>query len=369
MNWQDAIPEELDSEGQKNVEATIRTSLDHGLNHIETARGYGTSEYQLGRFLPNLDRDSFILQTKVEPNADSRVFLKDFELSMELLQMDRVDLLGVHGINNQEQLDWCTKPGGCFEVIEKLKEDGRIGHVGFSTHGDSELILKAINTNFFSYVNLHWYYIYQRNVGCIRRASELDMGVFIISPNDKGGMLYKPSEKLKGLCSPLEPMVFNDLYCLYNEDVHTISLGAAQPSDFDVHLKAVSEFELHRDKVNEITARLDKTMEDLLGQEFRENWYESIPPWSGCPGETNIRVIVWLWMLAKAYDMKDYGKMRYNLIGNGGHWFPGLQPASEKMSDMKHFLSETQFGEKIYEILNEAVEMFHGEEIKRLSQS
>ena len=37
------------------------------------------------------------------------------------------------------------------------------------------------------------------------------MGVFIISPTDKGGRLYAPSAKLRTPDAPLSPMVFNDL--------------------------------------------------------------------------------------------------------------------------------------------------------------
>ena len=44
----------------------------------------------------------------------------------------------------------------------------------------------------FDYVNLHWYYIYQANWPAIEEARCRDMGVFIISPADKGGMLYRP---------------------------------------------------------------------------------------------------------------------------------------------------------------------------------
>ena len=65
------------------------------------------------------------------------------------------------------------------------------------------------------------------------------MGVFIISPTDKGGRLYAPSDKLRELTAPLSPMAFNDLWCLTNLDVHTLSLGAAVPSDFDAHVEAL----------------------------------------------------------------------------------------------------------------------------------
>jgi predicted aldo/keto reductase-like oxidoreductase len=49
------------------------------------------------------------------------------------------------------------------------------------------------------------------------------MGVFIISPNDKGGKLYDPPAKLVDLCPPLTPMQFNALYCLARPQVHTLS--------------------------------------------------------------------------------------------------------------------------------------------------
>ena len=65
------------------------------------------------------------------------------------------------------------------------------------------------------------------------------MGVFIISPSDKGGQLYNPPAKLVDLCQPLSPMVFNDLFCLSHPQIHTLSLGAARPTDFDEHLKTL----------------------------------------------------------------------------------------------------------------------------------
>jgi len=42
--WKDLPPKEIPAKNQQNLEATIRRSLEIGINHIETARGYGTSE-------------------------------------------------------------------------------------------------------------------------------------------------------------------------------------------------------------------------------------------------------------------------------------------------------------------------------------
>lgn len=97
QSWQDIKEEQIDAEKQANVEGTVRRALDLGVNHIETARGYGSSEMQLVRILPRCARDKMIVQTKVALHEDRNEFERNFELSMSLLNLDYVDLAAVHG--------------------------------------------------------------------------------------------------------------------------------------------------------------------------------------------------------------------------------------------------------------------------------
>lgn len=87
QSWKDADP--VTDESQRNLEATIRRSVELGIQHIETARGYGTSEYQLGKILPTFDRDKIIVQTKVAPMETPEKFLETFNHSMGLLKLDQ----------------------------------------------------------------------------------------------------------------------------------------------------------------------------------------------------------------------------------------------------------------------------------------
>ena len=231
--WEDISPSEVPDDGQANLEATIHRSLELGINHIETARGYGSSEMQLGFLLPKLPRNKIIVQTKVPPFSTQKEFLDTFDKSMDYLNLDHVDLLSLHGINNQQFLDWSLRKGGSVEAIHKLIDEGRAKHIGFSSHASTNIIQSAIESDEFEYVNLHWYFVNDLNWSCIEAASKRDMGVFIISPNDKGGKLYAPPAKLVDLCQPLSPMQFNSLYCLNRSQVHTLSCGAANPDDFD----------------------------------------------------------------------------------------------------------------------------------------
>lgn len=367
--WEDVPPADIPAENQANVEATIRRALELGINHIETARGYGTSEMQLGRFLRDFDRDSLIVQTKVSPQQDPAEFEKIFETSMNYLQLDYVDLLSMHGINNSEVLEQATRPGGCMEKALQWKAEGRVRHIGFSTHASCEQIVEAIETDLFDYVNLHWYFINDHNWPAVEAATRRDMGVFIISPNDKGGKLYAPPDKLRRLCEPLSPMIFNDLYCLARPQVHTLSLGASKPSDFDEHIRALDHYEEIEETIAPIERRLRAELSDRMGRDWMREWTKGIPEYYASPGELNLLEILRLWMLAKSLDLVDFGKMRYNLLGNAGHWFPGKNAGEFDRAAVLAAVKGSPFADRIPDILTEAHEMLIGEEQQRLSKS
>ncbi|MEH2113184.1 aldo/keto reductase [Nostoc sp.] len=369
FKWEDVPNHEIPADNQANLEATIRRAVEVGINHIETARGYGTSEMQLGRILPKFPREKLIVQTKISPKADAKEFRETFEQSLKNLQLDYVDLLGLHGINHPESLDDSIRPGGCLEVAQQLQAEGKVRFIGFSTHGSTEMIVQTINTNQFDYVNLHWYYINQWNWAAIEAAKHHDMGVFIISPSDKGGLLYKPPEKLVNLCAPLSPMVFNDLFCLSHQEVHTLSLGAAKPQDFDEHLKTLELIERASEILPPILARLKSEAIATLGEDWVKSWETNLPTFDQTPGEVNIRVILWLRNLAIAYDLVEYAKMRYNLLGNGGHWFPGNKADRLDELDLRQSIARNPHADKIPQLLEQAHQLLAGEAVKRLSRT
>jgi predicted aldo/keto reductase-like oxidoreductase len=368
-SWQDMTPDKISEANQQNLEATIRRSLECGINHIETARGYGTSEMQLGRILPTLPRDKIIVQTKVSPDGDGRAFLESFEKSMSYLGLDHVDLLSLHGINTRELLENSLKPNGPLAAAREIQKSGRARFIGFATHGLLDVITDAINTGEFDYVNLHWYWVNHINWPAIQAATAKDMGVFIISPNDKGGKLYAPSEKLRRLCAPISPMAFNNLFCLMRSEVHTLSIGAARPSDFDEHIDSLKHWDQAAELVASIQGRLEAAMQESLGSEWCAGWQVGIPEWPRIPGDINVWEILRLWNFAKALDMVEFGRMRYNLLGQADHWFPGKNAADFSDSEMIAALSESPFCEKIPSILREAHEMLFDKPVERLSKS
>ena len=368
MSWSDDERGTIDERNQRNLEATIRRALELGVNHIETARGYGTSEFQLGKILPQLPRDEIIVQTKVAPQASSDGFLAEFEASMDALRLDHVDLLALHGVNDAETLEWSLGAGGCLEAAQRLRRDGRVRHIGFSTHGPTSTIIEAIESGGFDYVNLHWYFVNDFNWPAIERAQARDLGVFIISPSDKGGRLYQPPEKLRRLCRPLTPMQFNDLYCLARPQVHTLSLGAACPADFDEHVAALEQYERAAEAVAEVESRIHAEMERVLGADWVANWWRGLPEPDAVPGRVALRDILRLWTFAKSLDMVEFARERYNILGNAGHWFPGRNAGEFDERAIRRCLDGHPLRERIPQVLREAHQLLAGEPRQRESQ-
>ncbi len=367
-SWQDVPPADIPQKNQENLEATIHRALELGINHIETARGYGTSEIQLGKVLPTFERDRLIVQTKVSPKPNPKDFLETIENSLDNLNLDYIDLLGFHGINNAETLKHSIRPGGCIEVARQLQAEGKVRHIGFSTHGPTQVIVDAIESDLFDYVNVHWYYIFQDNWRAIEAATEHDMGVFIISPSDKGGHLYAPPQRLIDLCSPLSPMVFNDLFCLSHPQVHTLSLGAAAPTDFDEHLQVLPLLERADELLPPILEKLEARAIGALGESWYRTWHEGLPDIQATPGNVNIAIALWLGNLADAFDLKEYAIARYNLLGGASHWFPGNRADRLSELDLTDSLRNSPHAKTIPDRLARVHEMLGDKPVKRLSQ-
>jgi predicted aldo/keto reductase-like oxidoreductase len=369
FKWQDVKPREVPADNQANLEACIHRAYELGINHIETARGYGSSEMQLGNVLPKLPRHKIIVQTKVTPRDNPKDFLKAFKQSLKYLRLDHVDLLSLHGVNNRELLDFSLRKNGCLAAARSLQRDDRVRFIGFSTHAPTDVILDAISTHEFDYVNLHWYFVNNFNWPAVLAARERDMGVFIISPNDKGGKLYEPPQKLVDLCAPLTPMMFNDLYCLARPEVHTLSCGPSRPTDFDDHVRALDYYDNIPATLEPIEQRIRAEMHRVLGNDWCARWFEGVPYYSDVPGKINVAEILRMWTFAKSLDMTGWAKMRYNLLGQGDHWFPGDNAGKASDHNLPAVLARSPFAEKIPAILKECHDLFYEAPAARLSQT
>ncbi|NQU86505.1 MAG: aldo/keto reductase [Mariniphaga sp.] len=323
---------------------TVELAFNQGINHIETAYGYKKSEHLYGIVLNDVlkvERSSYFLMTKGSPKTakETRSLVQK---QLKALKTDYIDFYAWHGINNHELYEIACKKNGPVEELLKLKKKGIIKHVGFSTHAPLEVIIKSIETDLFEFVNLHYYYFFQRNKGAVDLAETKDMGVFIISPNDKGGQLFNPPQKLKDLTSPADPLHWNARYCLSNPAVHTLTFGLPTPEQLDGILPASVPL-----------SNLDQKIKNNLDAQVLADPYAGFEGYSMLNDTSGINIpeILRFRKMWKCYGMKDFGIYRYNMFQEKDHWFPGVFPIEENMKKVD--LSKCPEGIPVKELIQE----------------
>ncbi|MGQ9869895.1 aldo/keto reductase [Leptodesmis sp.] len=301
---------------------TVQRAIALGINHLETARGYGQSERYLGQALQSglsIAREQLYITTKLAPTLDPDLMERVIDESLERLGIDYLDGLAIHGLNTEAHLAWVEASNGCMQAVQRAVADGRVRHVGFSTHGSLDVVLRAIATDQFEFINLHYYLFFQRHAPAIDLAHQKDMGIFIISPFDKGGLLYTPPQTLQNLCAPLSPLALNTRFLLSDPRITTLSIGPANPQELDWPLEMADQDGPLSLAEQAILERLQMRQEKVLGNDRCSQCYACLP----CPEQINIPEVLRLRNLAIAYDMTQYGQYRYRMFENAGHWFPG----------------------------------------------
>ena len=120
---------------QATSEACVHRALDLGINFIDTANAYGrgAAETFLGSTLANVDRDSYVLATKVffpmsatDRGLSAAQIRKQLDASLQRLRTDHVDLYQCHRYDTETPLE------ETMEALTAAVQTGKARYIGFS---------------------------------------------------------------------------------------------------------------------------------------------------------------------------------------------------------------------------------------------
>jgi aryl-alcohol dehydrogenase-like predicted oxidoreductase len=149
---------------QDEADQTMELIRRHGINHIDTAASYGDAELRLGPWM-ELHRDEFFLATKTGERTRVDAY-NQIQSSLERLRTDRIDLIQLHNLVDEDEWRTAFRTGGAVEGVIEAKEDGFVRFIGVTGHGVTVAAqhLRSLQEYPFDSVLLPYNFAMSRNV-------------------------------------------------------------------------------------------------------------------------------------------------------------------------------------------------------------
>ena len=112
--------------------AVVKKCLELGINYLDTANGYTTSEERIGKAIRGRREGLFISTKSVGRNRED--IEKHLKLSLERLGVDYIDLYQFHNVSDAKTLEAILDPNGPRAAVEDAKRAGLVKHIGITSH-------------------------------------------------------------------------------------------------------------------------------------------------------------------------------------------------------------------------------------------
>lgn len=178
--------------------AVVRHCLDCGVNFIDTANGYTTSEERIGKAIEGR-RDGLGLVIATKSGARTGEGVREhLALSLERLGVETIDLYQFHGVSTLEDYRKTLAVGGPLDVVREAQAAGKVRHIGITSHS-LETALEAVRSGHFETIMFPFNFVANEEAEkLIPVAKEHDVGFIAMKPL-AGGMLENATIAFKYL--------------------------------------------------------------------------------------------------------------------------------------------------------------------------
>jgi aryl-alcohol dehydrogenase-like predicted oxidoreductase len=172
-------------ESKALIRKALETALELGVTYFDTAPAFGTgaSDSILGEVRGGVDPEKTFLATKCVP-TDYDGVMRSLEGSLKRLRRDYVDLFQIHGgTYTAERARQILSPGGMLEAMEKLKREGLVRFIGFTSEDNNPALFDFIECRRFDAAQLCYNIFFQhgyepnRPFGSLLAAENRGLGI------------------------------------------------------------------------------------------------------------------------------------------------------------------------------------------------
>ncbi len=197
----------------KKTKEMIAYAMKRGINYYDTAWGYheGRSEPAIGEILSEYPRESFYLASKF-PGYDLSNMSKVEEIFTKQLERCRVDYFDFylfHSVTEENIGEYLNPKNNIYNYLIEQKKQGRIKHLGFSTHGTLATIKRFLDSYGaeleFCQLQINWLdWTFQHAREKVELVKSYGIPVFVMEPV-RGGRLCRLDEEHEKRLKELAP--------------------------------------------------------------------------------------------------------------------------------------------------------------------
>ncbi|GAB6106310.1 aldo/keto reductase [Fusibacter bizertensis] len=271
---------------QNNVNLIIEKLYHEGLNFIDTARGYTTSEEMIGKAMSLVGSEHFIVATK----SMSRTYDEmkaDIEKSLLNLKIDVIDLYQCHNVKDLDQYALIMSENGAYKALLEAKAEGKIKHIGITAHS-ADFMRQIIREMPFETIQFPYNIVERHGEDLFEIASKRGVGVIVMKPL-AGGAIQNGTLSLK--------------FILSNPNISVAIPGMDQLEQVVENAKVakldISFSQLEMDEMNEIVS--------TLGEAFCRRCGYCLP----CPQGIDIPTQFLMEGYLTRYNLSEWAITRY----------------------------------------------------------
>lgn len=176
----------------------VRRCHELGINYYDTARGYTVSEERIGKALEDV-REEVILATKSGRRTGDEME-QELETSLRNLRTDWIDVYQLHNVSSMDAWERIKAPGGALEALYKAQEEGRIRHLGITSH-DPAVLADIVREDIFETIMIPYNYLTLKpEEELLPLCHEMNVGTIIMKPFG-GGAFSNADTALKFVLS------------------------------------------------------------------------------------------------------------------------------------------------------------------------
>ena len=245
----------------------VEYAMKNGVNYYDTAWGYhsGNSEIVMGKVLKNYPRDSFYLASKF-PGYDLSNMDKVeeiFEKQLEKCQVEYFDFYLVHNVCELNIDHYLDPKYRIYEYLTEQKRNGRIRHLGFSAHGDCDVINRFLEVYGkdmeFGQLQLNWVdWDFQNSKKKVEILEKHNIPVWVMEPL-RGGSLASLDEKYEKQLKAMRPDESVPSWAFrFLQSVPSVKVTLSGMSNFDQLKKNIETYQTEKPlSEDEFNALLD----------------------------------------------------------------------------------------------------------------